>query len=145
MRSHFNCRLIAAALMLIGTNAFATPVTISFEEIGKIVGGSGTLAHPGVINGVDFGALAAGASTGQQSIGDPFEGGCGGCELTVKITQGSVTSSVDYDEALGDVDTVTSTVLTAEVPEPAAWALMLVGFAGLGFALRSARKNALTA
>ena len=78
MRSHFNCRLIAAALMLIGTNAFATPVTISFEEIGKIVGGSGTLAHPGVINGVDFGTLGifdtVAANLGRMSVSSPNAG-----------------------------------------------------------------------
>jgi hypothetical protein len=32
-----------------------------------------------------------------------------------------------------------------EVPEPAAWALMLVGFAGLGAAMRAARRRSLAA
>ena len=111
----------------------------------SVTNNTGSAYSDVMINGVDFGALAAGASTGQQNIGDPFEGGCGGCELTVKITQGGVTTSQDYDESLGDIDRITSTTLTAEAPEPATWAMMLVGFAGLGFALRSARKNALTA
>ncbi len=39
------------------------------------------------------------------------------------------------------VPTAFSVTFASGVPEPAAWALMLVGFGGLGAALRSARKG----
>jgi hypothetical protein len=32
--------------------------------------------------------------------------------------------------------------LSSAVPEPAAWAMMLLGFAGLGFAFRRSRRKA---
>jgi hypothetical protein len=35
--------------------------------------------------------------------------------------------------------------LGSSAPEPASWALMLVGVGGLGFALRSTKKKALVA
>ena len=36
---------------------------------------------------------------------------------------------------------LTSSGTTSSAPEPATWALMLVGFGGLGFAMRSARRQ----
>jgi hypothetical protein len=48
------------------------------------------------------------------------------------------------DQTYGDLapTTLTYTVASRAVPEPSTWAMMLAGFAGLGFAgYRAARKN----
>ena len=45
----------------------------------------------------------------------------------------------------GDVLLANLTASTTAVPEPATWALMLIGIGGLGAALRSSRKSALVA
>jgi hypothetical protein len=50
--------------------------------------------------------------------------------------------------AVGDginIDPVIDNVSVAGVPEPASWAMMLVGFGGLGAAMRSARRKTVTA
>ena len=52
--------------------------------------------------------------------------------------QGSFSCYVPTD---GAIRYITSGYATAAVPEPAAWAMMLVGFGGLGAALRSRRRK----
>jgi PEP-CTERM motif len=42
-----------------------------------------------------------------------------------------------------DIQSVSSTQQVAGVPEPSTWAMMLLGFAGLGFMARSRTKCAL--
>ncbi len=91
------------------------------------------------IGGVDFGSLAAGASTTTYYAGDPGE--TSPSNVTVTVNSASGTFYVpDYDfttsgQAIGTLSATT-------VPEPATWALMLVGFGGLGVTLRSRRKAA---
>lgn len=63
------------------------------------------------------------ATSGVYEIGCQGGGGCGG-------------------GFGGSVDSFSLTEVTSSTPEPAIWALMLVGFAGLGAALRSRRKLA---
>ncbi|GAA3906334.1 hypothetical protein GCM10022276_26070 [Sphingomonas limnosediminicola] len=53
--------------------------------------------------------------------------------VTLTTGQGG---AVGYDFAVGQ---------TPSVPEPATWAMMLLGFGGIGFQMRSKRKGALTA
>jgi hypothetical protein len=50
---------------------------------------------------------------------------------------GSATGSTDYDSLVTEFGTSASVA----VPEPATWALMLIGFGGLGGAIRSARRR----
>jgi len=100
----------------------------------------------------DFGALAAGATTGQFYLGDnesttPGSDG----SATVTITIGTNVYSGTFTDVLGDLDVDTpltiqiGSIATSSVPEPATWALMLAGFAGLGAMVRSRRKATLTA
>jgi hypothetical protein len=56
----------------------ASPVIISFEEIGSIGGGSGTVVFPSIINGVDIGAIGVfdtvKANLGSMSNSSPNAG-----------------------------------------------------------------------
>jgi hypothetical protein len=94
---------------------------------------------------VDFGALASGAQTGDFYFGDCENYGfCNGA-ATVTVTVGGKMYSGSFADQIGDVEIDTPQMNIGElptgVPEPAAWALMLVGFAGLGATLRSSRKT----
>jgi hypothetical protein len=91
------------------------------------------------IGGTDLGNLAAGASTSFVGVGEPTYGG--GSALITILVNGHTADAV-FTENLGDLDTNSSPVElgTLTVPEPATWALMLTGFAGLGAALRMRRK-----
>jgi len=101
-----------------------------------------------VINGVDLGGLAAGATTGGVYIGDSEFGTNG--PFSVSVTVGGKTYSGVYSDIWGDIDTDVAGVKVGElatggVPEPATWALMLMGFAGMGLMLRAPRNRAVTA
>jgi hypothetical protein len=100
------------------------------------------------INGVDLGALAAGATSGPVYLGDN-EGGPNG-PFNVQVTVGSHTFSGTYNDIWGDIDQDVAGVSVGElatgaVPEPSMWALMLVGFGGIGAMLRAPRKRAVAA
>lgn len=98
-----------------------------------------------IIGATNFGAVAAG--TYSASVGDNEASGAQGY---VYAAAGSNSASGTFGSVLGDADqniaaTTQVGTLTLGVPEPASWALMLVGFAGLGVALRSSRKAIATA
>lgn len=126
---HYNGNADAAYLNITNDNAVSyTDVTVS--------GGYGGQT-------VDFGALAAGAQTGDFYFGDcEGYGFCNGT-ATVTVTVGSHVYSGGFADQIGDVEVDTSQLNIGElsVPEPAAWALMLVGFASLGGALRTSRRS----
>jgi hypothetical protein len=98
-----------------GTMASYTAEIMAYAPGGALLG---TFTEPGVAN-----------ETGVADGSDIFIG--------IKSTSGigSVVfeTSVGYNFALG------TTYLSGTVPEPASWALMLIGFGGLGLTLRSRR------
>ena len=89
------------------------------------------------IDGTDLGSLAAGASTSAVYIGDPGE--TTSSYSTIVISGKSTTlytPDFDFSETGAYIGEA-----TGGVPEPAAWALMLVGFGAIGATLRG-RKSA---
>jgi len=60
-------------------------------------------------------------------------------------TYGTPGGYVLYASVGGGYTTDTVNFSATEVPEPAAWALMLIGFGGLGAAMRASRKKAIAA
>jgi hypothetical protein len=87
---------------------------------------------------------------GVQVIDDDGDHGFGGSTTTVDLNPGlNSIEIVQFED--GGVTGLTVlengaalTGQTAGVPEPAAWALMLAGFGGLGLAMRSRRKQGLS-
>jgi hypothetical protein len=64
-------------------------------------------------------------------------------ESEIPFTSSSTGEAGVYSETSGPIPfsgTYTYSLTTTDVPEPAAWALMLVGFGGLGAALRTRRR-----
>lgn len=141
--------IITAAAALAGATSIATSasaVATVYESYNYSSGDYATIyvtnndsaAYSDVmINGTDLGSLAAGATSAAVYIGDPCEGGA--CGVTVSVNgKASSFFTPDYDyPTTQSIGTITA------VPEPAAWALMLVGFGGLGMAIR--RRKALAA
>jgi hypothetical protein len=98
------------------------------------------------INGVDQGPTSAPVDDGTQ-IGNDYDAafaspsyshgsyllGAGVYDVTGTVIQ----NATGYSSGGGAAELS----LPSGVPEPAAWALMLAGFAGLGLALRKARRN----
>jgi PEP-CTERM motif len=142
--------VLVAAVALVGVATTASATVTIFESYGYAVDGSDQAYVFGVnsggavadftLAGTDLGALGAGATSALVSLGDPGEGG---------ITPfGPFNASIPgvsktFNDVLGDCDCFTTGAFVGTLsaaPEPASWALMLLGFGGLGIALRSSRK-----
>jgi hypothetical protein len=82
-----------------------------------------------------------------------YESGASFTTETLDFTPSTANGSIDFigsaasDNSLSAIDNLTiSTISTAPgVPEPATWAMMLVGFGGLGAAMRRSRRRAVRA
>lgn len=78
-----------------------------------------------------------------RTINNIFRRGCGvlsGCDyieiITTRTRRGAEGAAVDYVEVNGEIVEVTS-----PTPEPSAWAMMIIGFAGLAARLKAARRR----
>jgi hypothetical protein len=93
-------------------------------------GGSAAYSIVGYLNNVSIFSLA-----GMQSLGSfaTILSGTGQSFDRVSFTLSSNGTSANFDNFVGD---------TAAVPEPQAWAMMVMGFMGLGLAVRRNRKLA---
>jgi hypothetical protein len=94
-------------------------------------------AQPGYFGGLflQFRNAIAGASGPE-----PLVGGLGGPSYEC---QGSFSCYSDNGKLIGNAPGVDVRYIAGGVPEPATWAMMLVGFGGLGATMRSRRKPAL--
>ena len=140
--------LAGAALSVSGANAAVLLGQYnSYGDVGTVaVQNDGATAYSDVvINNTDFGALAAGATTGYKNVGDK-EGASN--PVTFTVVNGA-TYTFSTTDALNDCEgscTSSQTFLTSQaVPEPASWALMLVDVGALGLTMRSKRQTAVTA
>ncbi len=107
-------------------------LTISF---GRFNGGSPTY--------VDSRTVSAGNTL---TINNLFQKGCsalGGCDFifiqTTKAKGGATGATVDYVSVNGE-----PTEVTAPTPEPATWAMMILGFAGIAWRLKAQRRSSLS-
>jgi len=122
---------------------------VGYDGAIALVANDSTSAYSDVvINGVDLGALAAGATSTWVALGD-YEYGSNG-PFDVSVTQFGKTFKGTFVDQYGDADcycgpSQIGTLPNAAVPEPATWALMLMGFGGMGMMLRSPRKRAIAA
>jgi hypothetical protein len=148
--------IAGAALLGAATTASAATITVSEAYDYGLFGGNDQVVYQIntpialtdlTVSGQDFGAVGAGAYNFVG--GDPTEGG-GPIDVDVFVSTVSHTAMGHFTDIYGDLDLQTQfqqvgTLSIGGVPEPAAWALMLVGFGGIGAAMRSSRKVATAA
>jgi hypothetical protein len=74
---------------------------------------------------------------------DNFAGGGGENFVTILAQNNETISSIAFTSSagFGTFDQPRISGITAAVPEPSTWAMMLIGFAGLGFAFRQSRRK----
>jgi hypothetical protein len=113
-----------------GTQNFNNPFTllVSFTSPASLTG-----TYFGTVLGSVTDSNAGGIQVDFDNTPHVFGSGAGAFTLTVNDT------SVSND---GVATPVTGFIRTA-VPEPATWAMMLMGFAGIGFAMRRRRQPTL--
>lgn len=107
-------------------------LTVSF---GRFNGGSPTY--------VESKTVAAGSVL---TINNLFQKGCsalGGCDFilitTTRARNGATGATVDYVSVNGE-----PTEVTAPTPEPSTWAMMILGFAGVAWRLKTQRRSSLS-
>lgn len=118
--------------------------TVSIFTLAPPVGDARLTISFGVFNNgapifVDTKTVNAG---GVLTTNNLFQRGCsalGGCDFiyitTTRQRNGATGATVDYVSVNGEVADV-----TAPTPEPSAWALMMLGFAGIAWRLKARRR-----
>ena len=112
---------------------------------GAFIGGADTTATTTHIyynfNATDFGYLLF-----QVSFGNSAKYWCNNAEADVLCLQGATVTPVFFGDPSTQNAPMTGTQIIATaanvVPEPAAWVVMLLGFAGIGLAMRGRRVRA---
>ena len=152
-----NCTLASSAsdshLSFAGgtfTSIPAGPVNVGF---GSFTMGNGTETYDTTFTlDISFTAPAgSGSNTFDADVTGTVHGGSGGVTInfdntaeTFNYSGGSFTVSVnDLSISLGDPNITGTITLTAGVPEPSTWAMMVLGFAGVGFMTYRRKQNAL--
>ena len=91
--------------------------------------------NPGAFNGPEFTVLTGNPFGNVVSVSSPA-----GQPVTAHVSGGVLFVNWQGDSFLAN-DTITITFDNNGVPEPSTWAMMLIGFAGLGFAFRQSRRK----
>lgn len=99
--------------------------------------GTHTLNFDTLLTGISYIGIHFGAGQGGPGNGTAF--------YKLDAGAGLDTITLNYNASSDAVLYYTSPVSHAAVPEPAAWALMITGFFGLGATLRRRRRNRLAA
>lgn len=119
--------------------------TVSIFTIAPRIGDARLLISFGRYNGgapiiIDSRQVNAG---NVLTVGNLFQQGCsglGGCDYirieTIRQRRGADGAGIDYVDVNGEI-----TDVTEPRPEPATWALMILGFAGVAMRLKSARSR----
>lgn len=147
------------AVRFFGSSPYGSPATLS-QMFTDVIGGSYTVAfftynnnYAGVTGSRPQNYLTAAAGGQSISVPDNVRGGfvsagCYDCwvqETFSFIGTGSDTLSIAANTDKGywyldDVSVTGGAISVAAVPEPSTWAMMLVGFGGIGFSMRRRRR-----
>jgi hypothetical protein len=118
------------------TYTFAAPVS-SFQFDWGSIDAYNTLT----INGTSQAIIVPGSNFINPANGDQIAAGTNG-RFTVTGTAGELFTSVTFSST-GNSFEVDNLAVGGAVPEPATWAMMMLGFGGLGFAMRRKPKAAM--
>jgi uncharacterized protein YfaP (DUF2135 family) len=96
-----------------------------------------------IANPHNSGAFTVTAVTNDGTFSQNFAGGTGNNFVTVLAQNGETISSVSFTSTAGfdQFQQPRISGLASAIPEPSTWAMMLLGFAGLGFAFRQSRRK----
>lgn len=147
---------IIAGVALLGaaTTASAATITVSEAYDYGVFGGYDQVVYQIstpialdslIVSGHDFGAVGPGAYNWLG--GDPGENSLP-IDANVFISKGAQSATHTFSDVYGDYDSQTgmeqlgTMTLNGGVPEPATWGLMMLGFGGIGAAMRASRKVA---
>jgi hypothetical protein len=120
------------------TDPYLDPITLTFWENVRKTGKSAT-----ALMVVKWGASDIPLTKVLPTkVGDPTASGWQEYTATLTPTGGSDTLSFQWQTKPAHFYGLDNVQLLADAPEPATWALMLVGFAGLGAMARSRRRVA---
>ena len=122
--------LISLNIALGSALSFTFNPTTDFLQVGGLASGAGAIQYSPSTN--DFYLQIFGLGGEVPGVSLAFN--------QLGYTQTSV-STDNYFYTLNQTGTVSATPITAAVPEPSTWAMLLLGFAGIGF-LAYRRKSA---